>query len=132
MKYIKKSLFSASLSFTLITYLATLAVFVGGDTTYALTFGAMSRILIFSVVLGLCGLFFDIKKLPRGIARLCHFVLLCVDFGVVIAAGPYKGDFRMIFISVLAFMVVYWIFVGLKALVLLPFKNKSENVSEEK
>lgn len=132
MKYIKKALFSASISFTLITYLATLAVFVGGDTSYALKFGAMSRFLIFSVVLGLCGLLFDIKKIPHGVARLCHFVFLCVDFGVVIAASPYKDNFRMIFISVLAFMVVYWVFVGLKALILLPFKKRSENVSEEK
>lgn len=125
MKLIKKALFSASLSFTLITYFATLAMFFASDATYIVNFGAMSRFLIFSAVFGVCGLLFDIKKLPHGVARLCHFVVMCADFGVVIATVPYGGDFRMIFISVLAFMVIYWIFVGLKALCLLPFKKRN-------
>lgn len=127
MKFVKKALFSAALSFTLITYLATLVVFAVGETSFVMTFASMSRILIFSAVLGLCGLLFDIQGLPRSIARLCHFVLLCVDFGVVLATLPYGGDFRMIFAAVVVFMLIYWLLVGLKALITLPLRKAKNN-----
>ena len=93
------------------------------NPTYAFTFGTMSRVLIFSVVLGVAGLIFEIKKLPAYAKRFIHFVILCINFTLVIATLPYGNDFRMLFAALLVFMIVYWIFVGIGALIKKIFKK---------
>ncbi len=123
MKNLKKAVFSATLAFTLITYLATMFMNMMDNPTYAFTFGTMSRVLIFSVVLGVAGLIFEIKKLPSYAKRFLHFVILCIDFTLVIATLPYGNDFRMLFAALLVFMIVYWIFVGIGVLIKNIFKK---------
>ena len=123
MKNLKKAVFSATLTFTLITYLATMFMNMMDNPTYAFTFGTMSRVLIFSVVLGVAGLIFEIKKLPAYAKRFIHFVILCINFTLVIATLPYGNDFRMLFAALLVFMIVYWIFVGIGALIKKIFKK---------
>lgn len=127
MNLIKKALFSATLAFTLITYLASLFVHLSDNYTYALTFESLTRFIIFSAILGLAGLLFGIKKLPRSIARLIHFIVLCADFCLVIATMPYKSDFRMIFASLLIFMLIYWAAVGIFAAIRAVFIKLSHS-----
>ena len=126
MKNFKNVIFSATLSYTLITYLMSLFVRISDSSTFVLTFESMSRFLIFSVVLGLAGLIHGIKKMPKSVARLLHFIVLCVDFCLVIATLPYGNDFRMIFASLLIFMIIYWVIIGICAGVKAIFAGKGE------
>ena len=123
MKLLKNALFSTALSFTLITYFCSLFVHLSDNYTYAVTFESLTRFLIFSAVLGLAGMIFGIKKLPRSIARLIHFIVLCADFCLVIATMPYGSDFRMIFASLLIFIVIYWAVIGVCAVIKAIFKK---------
>ena len=117
MNTFKKFFTTTSVCFTLVTYLATLFMFTTGNSSYAFTFATMSRVLIFSAVTGLAGLILLIKKVPSAILRTVHFLLMCINFSLVIATLPYGSDFRMIFASLLCFAVVYWIIIGLVALI---------------
>lgn len=116
MKNIKQVLFSTTLCFTLIVFLSTMFVYLDGSPTYAMGFVNICRVLIFSLILGISGLIFNVKKLPYAVARTIHFIALCIDFLVVISSAIYKADFRMNFIAVLLFMVLYWIIIGIIAI----------------
>lgn len=115
MKHIKNITFTATLCFTAVTYLvmAVMKLFDGG--MYLLNFENLTRILIFSVIIGVCGLVFCLR-LPHAVARSIHFVIACLDFAFVIATVPYGSDFRLIFPATLAFMAVYWIVEGISAM----------------
>ena len=126
MKKLKNVIFSAALSFTLITYLMSLFVRVSDTSTFVLTFESMSRFLIFSIILGLAGLIHGISKMPKSVARILHFIVLCADFCLVIATLPYGNDFRMIFASLLIFMIIYWVIIGICAAAKNLFSDKGE------
>ena len=105
MKYLKNIVFSAAVFFTLITYFATLFMNSSGISAFVLNVSTMSRILAFSAVLGILSLVFELK-VSRGTARAIHFILMSLNFAVVLATVAYGNDFRMLFAATLVFMVV--------------------------
>ena len=128
----KRVVYLTAVSFTCITYLFMVAnnsmeLFTGG-----FKFEAANRVLIFSLVLGRAGLLFDIKKLPGAVARALHFIVLCADFAVVLAPQSYGSDFRMIFLAVLIFAVIYWVIVAVFAVAKMLIGKAKNAVSQEK
>ena len=115
MKHIKNITFTATLCFTAVTYLVMAVMKLFDSGMYLLNFSNLTRILVFSAIIGVCGLAFCLK-LPRAVARSIHFVIACLDFAFVIATVPYGSDFRLIFPATIAFMAVYWIVVGIGAM----------------
>ena len=115
MKHLKNAVFCTTACFTAVTYLVMTIMKLIDSGVYVLNFANLTRILVFSAVVGICGLIFTLK-LPRAVARSVHFVIVCLDFALVIATVPYGSDFRMIFPATLAFMAVYWAVAGVCAL----------------
>lgn len=115
MKNLKNAVFCTTACFTAVTYLVMAIMKLMDSGMYLLNFANLTRILIFSAIVGICGLIFA-ARLPRAVARSIHFVIVCLDFALVIATVPYGSDFRMIFPATLAFMAVYWAVAGIGAL----------------
>lgn len=128
MKNLKNAVFCTTACFTAVTYLIMAVMKLLDNRMYTLNFSNLTRILIFSAIIGVCGLIFS-AKLPRAIARSIHFVVACLDFALVIATVPYGNDFRMIFPATLAFMAVYWLIVGIGT-VCRAFMNKCSSDKE--
>ena len=129
MKTIKNAVFSATACFTCVTYFLMLVMRLLDGAVYVLNFKNLTHILVFSVILGACGLIFSVR-IPRAIARAIHFAVMCLNFALVIATIPYGTDFRMIFPATLVFMIVYWIVVGIGCIFARLFRA-SQNSSEQ-
>ncbi|MBQ9922245.1 MAG: hypothetical protein IJO52_08655 [Clostridia bacterium] len=126
MKNLKNAVFCTTACFTAVTYLVMAIMRLIDSGMYLLNFANLTRILIFSASVGICGLIFSLK-LPRAVARSIHFVIVCLDFALVIATVPYGSDFRMIFPATLAFMAVYWAVVGIGALCRSALSGRKED-----
>lgn len=132
MNRFKKVVYLTAVSFTCITYLFMLANNSMGLFTGGFKFESTNRVLIFSLIFGLSGLLFNIKKLPYTVARALHFIIMCADFAVVLATQSYGGDFRMIFLSVLIFAVIYWVIVAVFSVAKTLMGKAKNTVSQDK
>ena len=90
------------------------------------------HILLFSAIYALCNFIFDITFIESYLAKLSvHFILIVLDFAVVIAwlSGAASSDRTSIFVTI-AFAFVYFIIEAIRAAIYYAThrkKNEEEN-----
>ena len=126
---IKRVFLTAAVTFTAFVYILYLAkdvVAPGSTETLQLSF--LNGSLLFGAFLGLTGAFTDSLKLSGAVKRLIHFVITAVNFVVTMLLisgylkggesekSPYNVPARLV-ITLILFVVIYWIAAGIGALV---------------
>ena len=121
------------MTFTCIVYLLTFTrSFIESKKENFLGTNQLSCILLFSFLLGLCSLIFLITKLPKGILRLIHFVVSGVAFFFcIIVLTDLLSTPLYIFFALMLYTVIYFIVVGISALIRGAVRRATAEKEEE-
>ncbi len=121
------------MTFTCIVYLLTFTrSFIESKKENFLGTNQLSCILLFSFLLGLCSLIFLIPKLPKGILRLIHFVVSGVAFFFcIIVLTDLLSTPLYIFFALMLYTVIYFIVVGISALIRGAVRRATAEKEEE-
>ena len=132
-KELKNIFFTAGLTFTCIVYLLTFTrTFIESKKENFLGTNQLSCILLFSVLLGVCGLVFMIPKLPKGVLRLIHFVASGIAFFFcIIVLTDLLSTPLYIFFALMLYTLAYFTVVGISSVIKRAVKRASAKEDEE-
>ncbi|MEA4832146.1 MAG: hypothetical protein VB118_05970 [Oscillospiraceae bacterium] len=118
-KAIKNIFFTMGLSFTAIVYsMSLMRNLIESKKESFLGIAQMSSILLFSFILGLCGLVFLIPKLPGFVKWTIHFVASAGAFFVcIVVLLGLNNTSSYIFISLILFTLCYLAVSGISAII---------------